>query len=126
MSFRSTLDGLASDRPELTHAATPFFRDLNLDQLIDAIAKGLDEYALKPLFYTSLTATARISRTMVHRGHRRVWPDSRHRSCPISHGPILVHVDCWLSGATSPNSSLRHLQSARGASRDRQTAGRAS
>ena len=56
MTFHSILferseDSIKKDRPE----APDFFVDLNLDQIIDAITAGRQEYQLEPLFYASLT-----------------------------------------------------------------------
>lgn len=56
VNFRSILfddeSGIASD----LGAADPpeFFTDLNLDQIVDSITAGRDEYNLKPFFYTPL------------------------------------------------------------------------
>jgi hypothetical protein len=55
MTFRSVLfenpqDSLQRETPE----APGFFSDLNLDQIIDAVAAGRQEYNLKPFFYTAL------------------------------------------------------------------------
>jgi hypothetical protein len=48
--FERTEDGIKYDALD----APVFFADLNLDQIIDAITAGRDEYNLKPFFYISL------------------------------------------------------------------------
>jgi DNA mismatch repair ATPase MutS len=55
MMFHSILFERTEDTPkEETIEAPVFFADLNLDQVIDAITAGKDEYRLHPYFYTSL------------------------------------------------------------------------
>jgi DNA mismatch repair protein MutS len=56
MAFRSILFERSED--SITEAAVQapiFFVDLNLDQIIDAITAGKEEYNLKPFLYTSLS-----------------------------------------------------------------------
>jgi DNA mismatch repair protein MutS len=53
MTFQSIL--FAGPEYRLTKEAPVFFIDLNLDQIIDAITAGKQEYNLKPFFYTSLS-----------------------------------------------------------------------
>ena len=48
--FKRTEDSIKTETVE----APVFFLDLNLDQIIDAIVAGKQEYNLKPFFYTSL------------------------------------------------------------------------
>jgi DNA mismatch repair protein MutS len=63
MSFHSILfertDG--ASRGETLKAAPDFFRDLNLDQIVNAITAGREDYDLKPFFYTRLTDLAAIA-----------------------------------------------------------------
>ena len=49
--FKKNEDSIKEETPE----APDFFVDLNLDQVIDAITTGKQEYNLKPFFYTSLS-----------------------------------------------------------------------
>jgi DNA mismatch repair protein MutS len=56
MTFHSILFEGIEDRTKTEPLEAPgFFGDLNLDQIIDTITVGRQEYNLKPLFYTSLT-----------------------------------------------------------------------
>jgi DNA mismatch repair protein MutS len=55
ISFYSILvEGSGDDAIKETPNAPDFFVDLNLDQIIDAITIGKDEYNLKPFFHTPL------------------------------------------------------------------------
>ncbi|MDI6619783.1 MAG: hypothetical protein QME45_14205 [Clostridiales bacterium] len=54
MTFQSILFEKAEDRKEEILEAPDFFIDLNLDQIIDVITAGREEYNLKPFFYTPL------------------------------------------------------------------------
>jgi len=55
MTFHSILFERTEDSIEKETLEAPvFFIDLNLDQIIDAITAGRQEYNLKPFFYTSL------------------------------------------------------------------------
>jgi DNA mismatch repair protein MutS len=56
MTFHSILFEGASDSTQKETAQAPsFFIDLNLDQIIDAITLGKDEYNLKPFYFTALS-----------------------------------------------------------------------
>jgi DNA mismatch repair ATPase MutS len=55
MTFQSILFKKTDDSIKKESLETPaFFADLNLDQIIDAITVGKQEYNLKPFFYTPL------------------------------------------------------------------------
>jgi len=53
MGFRSILSRNAADRIEADAIEVPaVFPDLNLDQIVDSVTAGREEYDLKPFFYT--------------------------------------------------------------------------
>lgn len=56
--FRSIL--FEESGSEIRSDEPPFFPDLNLDQIVEAITAGRQEYNLKPFFYTRLTQRAEI------------------------------------------------------------------
>jgi DNA mismatch repair ATPase MutS len=61
-SFNSILFEVPDARNGADNAAPPdFFHDLNLDQIVDAITAGREEYHLKPFFYARLTDLAAIA-----------------------------------------------------------------
>lgn len=60
MPFQSILFARPDARAQ-TLETPDFFRDLNLDQIVDAVTSGRDEYDLKPFFYTRLTDLAAIT-----------------------------------------------------------------
>lgn len=62
MSFRSILfDAPEFNRAEDEADAPAFFADLNLDQVIDSITEGKEEYRLRPFFYTPLHDLSTVS-----------------------------------------------------------------
>ena len=54
MNFESILFETAEDRLATRPELPDFFIDLNLDQVVEAVVKGKEEYDLKPLFWHSL------------------------------------------------------------------------
>lgn len=60
MAFHSILSSTENGVKKETSEAPDFFVDLNLDQIVDSITAGRQEYNLKPFFYTPLTNTNAI------------------------------------------------------------------
>lgn len=54
--FAGPEDGTAEPAREVPE----FFTDLNLDQIVESITAGRDEYDLKPFYYTQLTSVAAV------------------------------------------------------------------
>lgn len=60
--FQSILFERSDDKPvEELVEAPDFFRDLNLDQIVNAITAGREEYNLKPFFHSRLTDIATVA-----------------------------------------------------------------
>lgn len=65
MDFRSVLYEETENSAIYETAEEPeFFNDLNLDQIVDAITAGKQEYDLKPFYYTSLKDIAQSGTVM--------------------------------------------------------------
>jgi hypothetical protein len=55
VTFHSILfNGIEASARRETSGAPPFLADLNLDQIVDAVTAGKQDYDLKPFFYTPL------------------------------------------------------------------------
>jgi hypothetical protein len=59
--FGSVLFGGPSDRPVLESERPPYFGDLNLEPVVDAITAGREEYDLKAFFYTRLSTVGAVA-----------------------------------------------------------------
>jgi hypothetical protein len=52
MTFRSILNPRSDPEPSAGATRAPaYFSDLDLDQIVEAITAGKDEYGLKPFFH---------------------------------------------------------------------------
>ncbi len=60
MTFHSILFERPEDRAEPGPAPPDFFVDLNLDQVVDAILAGKEEYGLRPFFLAPLKSVDAI------------------------------------------------------------------
>jgi hypothetical protein len=60
-AFQSILFDSAHAIVQETSEAPEFFVDLNLDQIVDRITLGKQEYNLKPFFYTPLSSIDAIA-----------------------------------------------------------------
>ena len=60
MNFESILFETSEDRPAINQGQPDFFIDLNIDQIVEAVVKGREEYDLKPLFWHSLKRKSAI------------------------------------------------------------------
>jgi DNA mismatch repair protein MutS len=61
VSFASVLFDGTERSPVLEPEPPPFFGDLNLDQVVDSITRGREDYDLKPFFHNRLTTLDAIA-----------------------------------------------------------------
>jgi DNA mismatch repair protein MutS len=86
MTFHSILFERNDDRLRAEKAEAPaFFRDLNLDQIIDAVTASKQAYDLKPFFYTSLQTIDAI------KYRHEVLKD-------LESSPVLQHINAFAQG----------------------------
>lgn len=60
LEARSILFSCSAEPTEIV-AEPPFFHDLNLDRVVDAVTAGREEYNLRPFFYSRLLSLAEIA-----------------------------------------------------------------
>lgn len=60
MTFQSVLYERETEASDRARPCPEYFRDLNMDQILDAITAGYEEYDLKPFFYSPLATPGAI------------------------------------------------------------------
>jgi hypothetical protein len=86
--FESILYECGAARPAAALLTPPhYFRDLNLDQIVDAISTGREEYYLKPFFYNRL---ATVSKIQYRHEVMRDLEDEKVRSCIETFAVIVL------------------------------------
>lgn len=61
VSVSVLFDHSGTSEATLRHDEPPFFDDLNLGQVVDAVVAGYDDYDLGPFYYTALPATDSVT-----------------------------------------------------------------
>jgi DNA mismatch repair protein MutS len=99
-TFRSILFGDDADAATVSRKEPPeYFRDLNLDQIVDSITAGRDAYDLKTLFYLPLTSIDSIQR------RQAVFRD-------LETPALLEHIQTFAAAMCHMRSSIAQAKSA--------------